>query len=99
MASKAPFRFRFPSFQTIHWFAAERIVEDLRDMNSKGSRCQEQFIRGVRALAAALKSWTIEKDVRVKKKNEECSQDFFQFCTFFPYRMAKEEASRSPNAS
>ncbi len=67
MASKAPIRFRFPSFQTLHWFAAERIVEDLRDMNSKGSRCQEQFIRGIRALAAALKSWTIEKDVSVKK--------------------------------
>ncbi|EFX82823.1 hypothetical protein DAPPUDRAFT_302352 [Daphnia pulex] len=62
VASKAPIRFRFPSFQTLHWFAAERIVEDLRDMNSKGSRCQEQFIRGIRALAAALKSWTIEKD-------------------------------------
>jgi hypothetical protein len=36
-------------------------------MNSKGSRCQEQFIRGIRALAAALKSWTIEKDVSIKK--------------------------------
>jgi hypothetical protein len=44
-------------------------------MNSKGSRCQEQFIRGIRALAAALKSWTIEKDVSVKKvkKNDQNS--------------------------
>lgn len=66
VASKAPIRFRFPMFQTIHWFAAERLVEDLRDMSRKGSRCPEQLIRGVRALATALRNWTLEKDVRIK---------------------------------
>lgn len=33
-------------------------------MNSQGSRCQEQLIRGVRALVSALKTWSLEKDVR-----------------------------------
>ncbi|XP_045028311.1 lysine-specific demethylase 7B isoform X1 [Daphnia magna] len=70
VASKAPIRFRFPMFQTIHWFAAERLVEDLRDMSRKGSRCPEQLIRGVRALATALRNWTLEKDQNGKGKNE-----------------------------
>lgn len=67
IACKAPIRFRFPLFQTLHWFAAERLVEDLRDMNSQGSRCQEQLIRGIRALASALKNWSMEKEVRSKE--------------------------------
>lgn len=50
-------------FQTMHWFAAERIVEDLKDMTRQGSRCPESLIRGVRALATALKSWALTKDV------------------------------------
>lgn len=58
-------RFRFPLFQTLHWFAAVRLVEDLRDLNKKGSRCPELLIRGIRALVAALKMWYHNKEVRM----------------------------------
>lgn len=52
-------------FQTMHWFAAEKIVELLKDMTRQGLRCPESLIYGVRALIAALRSWSNEKDVRI----------------------------------
>jgi hypothetical protein len=61
-ASKTPDRFRFPCFETLHWLVADRIVQDLHDMNGKGVRCPEYLINGARALQAALKSWTMEKE-------------------------------------
>lgn len=77
-------------FQTMHWFAAERMVEDLKDMNSKGSRCPEQLIRGVRALAAALKSWTIEKDVRIIGIDNYSDSDMFSL-SFYEAELKRKE--------
>lgn len=63
-STEAPLRFRYPFFETIHWFAAERLVDDLKDMNSQGTRCPEHLIIGVRALLVSLKSWSLEKSVK-----------------------------------
>jgi len=62
-STQSPLRFRFPFFETIHWFAGERLVEDLKDMNSQGTRCPEHLIVGVRALLLSLKSWSLEKNL------------------------------------
>ena len=64
-STKAPIRFRYPYFEMIHWFAAERLVDDLKDMNSQGTRCPEHLILGVRALLISLKSWSLEKNVSI----------------------------------
>ena len=61
-ASQTPDRFRFPCFEMLHWLVADRIVQDLHDMNGKGVRCPEFLVNGARALQAALKSWTMEKE-------------------------------------
>ena len=57
-------------------------MEDLRDINSKGSRCPEQFIRGVRAMIVALKSWAIEKEVRRQKYNYDYTLENNNFLAF-----------------
>lgn len=62
-STKAPLKFMFPFFETIHWFAGERLVDDLKDMNSQGTRCPEHLIVGVRALIISLKSWSLENTV------------------------------------
>lgn len=56
-------RFRFPLFQTLHWFAAQKLLQDLRDINSQGMRCPELLARGIRTLIVALRKWALEAKV------------------------------------
>lgn len=66
-ATKAPDRFRFPYFETLHWLAAERLVQDLHDLNGQGGRCPDHLVAGARALLAALKAWAVDKEVRCRR--------------------------------
>ena len=53
----------------MHWFASERLVEDLRDLNKQSSRCPEHLIRGVRALLNALNTWAADQNVCKTNQN------------------------------
>ncbi len=53
----------------MHWFASERLVEDLGDLNKQSSRCPEHLIRGVRALLNALNTWAADQNVCKTNQN------------------------------
>ena len=49
----------------MHWFASERLAEDLRDLNKQSSRCPDHLIRGIRALLNALNTWAADQNVSI----------------------------------
>lgn len=53
----APEKFRFPHYETVSWYAATRLVTELRDMGAAGTRVPPIMIAGARSLAAALRQW------------------------------------------
>lgn len=60
---KTPAKFQYPGFETIHWFAAKRLLKELKDLNSEEKNCPPYFLNGVRALLSILKQWNTDKDV------------------------------------
>ncbi|KAK7085109.1 Lsd1/2 complex PHD finger containing protein Phf2 [Halocaridina rubra] len=53
----APEKFRFPHYESVSWYAAAKLVTELRDMSTAGTRVPPIMIAGSRALAAALRQW------------------------------------------
>lgn len=54
----------FPSFESINWFAAERLAIILSGINLTEQKCPNYLSVGLKALVACLKIWNAEKDVR-----------------------------------
>merc|ERR1719334_1618998 len=57
---KDPPKYRFPSFETVHWLAAGKLKKDLADLNSDNTPCPENLLNGIRALVVTLRLWTNE---------------------------------------
>ena len=57
---KDPPKYRFPSFEVVHWLAAGKLKKDLADLNSDNTPCPENLLNGIRALVATLRLWTNE---------------------------------------
>lgn len=62
---KTPAKFQYPGFETIHWFAAKRLLKELKDLNSEEKKCPSYFLQGVKALLSILKQWNTDKDVSI----------------------------------
>ncbi|XP_050685869.1 histone lysine demethylase PHF8-like isoform X3 [Eriocheir sinensis] len=52
-----PDKFRFPHYESVCWYAATRLVIELRDMAAAGTRVPPIMITGVRCLLVALRQW------------------------------------------
>lgn len=52
-----PYKFRFPHYESVCWYAATRLVIELRDMAAAGTRVPPIMISGVRCLLVALRQW------------------------------------------
>ena len=66
---KDPPKYRFPSFEVVHWLAAGKLKKDLADLNSDNTvlncvslqyctvlqPCPENLLHGIRALVATLR--------------------------------------------
>jgi len=68
---KDPPKYRFPSFEVVHWLAAGKLKKDLADLNSDNTPCPENLLNGIRALVATLRLWTNELG---KQQNESIEQ-------------------------
>lgn len=60
---KTPQKFQYPGFETINWFAAKRLLKDLKELNREDKKCPSYFLQGIKALLAVLKQWNTDKDV------------------------------------
>ncbi|XP_055937481.1 histone lysine demethylase PHF8-like isoform X2 [Argiope bruennichi] len=52
-----PEKYKFPTFETVHWFAAPHILEQLRDSNVS-KRELNYLVTGAKALVSVLKIWS-----------------------------------------
>ncbi|XP_034250698.1 histone lysine demethylase PHF8-like isoform X2 [Thrips palmi] len=57
-----PQKFRFPAFERTHWYAGERLVQELQDCrSSNSSKYMTTLLTGAKALVSALKLWNIRR--------------------------------------
>lgn len=61
---KTPAKFQYPGFETVNWFAAKKLLKELKELNNEEKKCPSYFLQGVRALLSILKQWNTDKDVR-----------------------------------
>ncbi|CAG7785988.1 unnamed protein product [Allacma fusca] len=57
---KVPAKYLFPGFEATHWFAAERVVDDLQTLNKIGN-IPPHILSGAKALLSALRLWFSDK--------------------------------------
>ncbi|XP_016841156.1 lysine-specific demethylase phf2 isoform X1 [Nasonia vitripennis] len=67
---KTPAKFQYPGFETIHWFAAKRLLKELKDLNSEEKKCPTYFLQGVKALLSILKQWNTDKDYSMVSRGQ-----------------------------
>ncbi|KAL7294860.1 hypothetical protein TKK_0011785 [Trichogramma kaykai] len=60
--TKTPAKFQYPGFETIHWFAAKRLLKELKDLNVENKKCPAYLLQGMKALLSILKQWNTDKD-------------------------------------
>ena len=58
-----PEKFRFPHYESTCWFAASRLLTDLREMASRGTKVPSFMTSGARSLMTALRHWAGEVSV------------------------------------
>ncbi|CAN7983467.1 unnamed protein product [Ixodes pacificus] len=61
----APHKYKFPSFETAHWFAASYVIEQLRSATASEFEPPSFLVVGAKALLTALKNWTQEPDCKL----------------------------------
>ncbi|KAH8021020.1 hypothetical protein HPB51_011799 [Rhipicephalus microplus] len=61
----APHKYKFPSFETTHWFAASYVIEQLRSATASEFKPPSFLIVGAKALMTALKNWTQEPNCKL----------------------------------
>ncbi|XP_011162407.1 histone lysine demethylase PHF8 isoform X2 [Solenopsis invicta] len=59
---KTPAKFQYPGFETINWFAAKKLLKELKELNNEGKKCPPYFLQGMKALLGILKQWNTDKD-------------------------------------
>ncbi|KAG8320787.1 Lsd1/2 complex PHD finger containing protein Phf2 [Homalodisca vitripennis] len=67
---RTPERFRFPAFETINWYAAKRLCEELKMINDEASKVPAYLLVGVKALLITLKQWSQDRDTNKSRKEE-----------------------------
>lgn len=70
---KDPPKYRFPSFEVVHWLAAGKLKKDLADLNSDNTACPENLLNGIRALVCTLRIWINEADKHEPIVQLDCS--------------------------
>ncbi|PRD23969.1 UNVERIFIED_CONTAM: kdm7a [Trichonephila clavipes] len=60
-----PEKYKFPTFETVHWFAAPNILEQLRD-NNVSKRELSYLVTGAKALVSVLKIWSSDSQYDFK---------------------------------
>ena len=54
---RTPKKFKFPSFEAVNWLAAQKLKNDLGDLNSDSTLCPSHLLSGIKALSQTLRSW------------------------------------------
>lgn len=61
----APNKYKFPSFETTHWFATSYVIEQLKSATASEFKPPSFLVVGAKALLTALKNWTQEPNCKL----------------------------------
>ncbi|KAG7207012.1 hypothetical protein KM043_000902 [Ampulex compressa] len=67
---KTPTKFQYPGFETVNWFAAKKLLKELKELNNEGKKCPPYFLQGVKALLSILKQWNTDKDYNMISRSQ-----------------------------
>ncbi|KAK0095206.1 hypothetical protein PV326_008979 [Microctonus aethiopoides] len=67
---KTPQKFQYPGFETINWFAAKRLLKELKELNNDEKKCPSYFLQGVKSLLSILKQWNTDKDYNTVSRSQ-----------------------------
>ncbi|KAF7388934.1 hypothetical protein HZH66_010071 [Vespula vulgaris] len=67
---KTPTKFQYPGFETVNWFAAKKLLKELKELNNEEKKCPPYFLQGVRALLSILKQWNTDKDYNMVSRSQ-----------------------------
>ncbi|XP_078048571.1 histone lysine demethylase PHF8 isoform X1 [Augochlora pura] len=67
---KTPTKFQYPGFETINWFAAKKLLKELKELNNEGKKCPPYLLQGVKALLSILKQWNTDKDYNMISRGQ-----------------------------
>ncbi|XP_053974344.1 histone lysine demethylase PHF8-like isoform X3 [Hylaeus volcanicus] len=67
---KTPAKFQYPGFETINWFAAKKLLKELKELNNEGKKCPAYLLQGVKALLSILKQWNTDKDYNMISRGQ-----------------------------
>ncbi|KAF5283043.1 hypothetical protein FQR65_LT14104 [Abscondita terminalis] len=63
-------KFRFPFFETINWFAAQKLYQEISEINVAEKKCPGTLLTGLKALLTVLKQWNMEKDYNMSAREQ-----------------------------
>jgi hypothetical protein len=64
---RIPVKFKFPHYESVNWYASQKLLDYLKSFSSGGDRtCPSFLISGARQLAKTLKNWTEPPPASVK---------------------------------
>ena len=80
-------KFKFPHFEEVNWLAAQKLKNDLSDLNSDSTLCPSHLLSGIKALLTTLKSWLpdIGIDLLILQNNSKLNRTKHNFITFLFY--------------
>ncbi|XP_017883997.1 histone lysine demethylase PHF8-like isoform X3 [Ceratina calcarata] len=67
---KTPTKFQYPGFETVNWFAAKKLLKELKELNNEGKKCPTYLLHGVKALLSILKQWNTDKDYNMISRSQ-----------------------------
>ncbi|XP_028408036.1 lysine-specific demethylase 7B-like isoform X2 [Dendronephthya gigantea] len=59
---KTPTKYLFSSFETVHWYAAAGLIDELKNLDDSGEKKPQFLIEGIHILLNKLRSWVTKKD-------------------------------------
>ncbi|KAK4871652.1 hypothetical protein RN001_015776 [Aquatica leii] len=63
-------KFRFPYFESINWFAGQKLYQQIHDLNVEEKKCPGTLLTGLKSLLSALKQWNMEKDYNMSAREQ-----------------------------
>ncbi|XP_022901200.2 lysine-specific demethylase 7B-like isoform X1 [Onthophagus taurus] len=63
-------KFLYPHFEMINWFAAQKLLTQITEINSEEKRCPSTLLTGLKSLLSSLKQWNTEKDYNLSSREQ-----------------------------
>lgn len=67
---RTPGKFCFPAFEMTNWYAAQALLQEIKQINNQGRLLPNYLLLGVKALILTLKQWNQDKDYNKSRREQ-----------------------------